>query len=98
MPISGRCERAVAKFCLFFGAKMNLYSWEFCRAGQGQLSHLNWPNKKEFIMRDNSEVFEAMWRRREQVWNEIARKRRRREQNAIFHILKDRGDDHEQDV
>ena len=37
------------------------------------------------------ELFEQMWQRRKRVMNEIARKDRRREQEAIFCTLMDRG-------
>jgi len=49
-------------------------------------------------MRDKSEVYEAMWERRQRVWNEIAQKERRYADEAIFRTLENRkGDDHGQE-
>jgi hypothetical protein len=38
-------------------------------------------------MRDRSEQFDEVWRRRNQVWSEIATKERRREEVTIFRAL-----------
>jgi hypothetical protein len=63
-----------------------------------QVKALDWLRPKEPTMSDRGALFGAMWRRRQQVWEESAKKERRYAEEAIFRALKDQeGDKHGQE-